>query len=81
NLSEDEYQIIRDFQPVKRQFLIKRQDESVIATLDLSTLGKENLMILSTGASYIDTIENIFDDKEKSLEAKIIALKEVYRNA
>lgn len=81
NLSEDEYQIIRDFQPVKRQFLIKRQDESVIATLDLSTLGKENLMILSTGASYIDTIENIFGDKEKSLEAKIIALKEVYRNA
>lgn len=53
----------------------------MIATLDLSTLGKENLMILSTGASYIDTIENIFNDKEKNLEAKIITLKEVYKNA
>lgn len=81
NLSEDEYQIIRDFQPVKRQFLIKRQDESVIATLDLSTLGKENLMILSTGASYIDTIENIFSNKDMSLESKITTLKEVYKNA
>lgn len=81
NLSEDEYQIIRDFQPVKRQFLIKRQDESVIATLDLSTLGKENLMILSTGASYIDTIENIFSNKDISLESKITTLKEIYKNA
>lgn len=81
NLSEDEYQIIRDFQPVRRQFLIKRQDESVIATLDLSTLGKENLMILSTGASYIDTIENIFSNKDMSLESKITKLKEVYKNA
>lgn len=81
NLSEDEYQIIRDFQPVKRQFLIKRQDESVIATLDLSTLGKENLMILSTGTSYIDTIESIFNDQETSLETKITTLKEVYKNA
>lgn len=81
NLSADEYQIIKDFQPVKRQFLIKRQDESVIATLDLSTLGKENLMILSTGASYIDTIEKIFNNQEMSLEAKITTLKEVYKNA
>ncbi|TKX28257.1 type IV secretion system protein VirB4 [Campylobacter sp. MIT 12-5580] len=81
NLSIDEYQIIRDFQPSKRQFLVKRQDEKVICTLDLSSLGKENLMILSTGSAYIDTIEAIFADENKSLDEKIKALKEIYKSA
>lgn len=81
NLTQEEYEIIRDFQPVKRQFLVKRQDEKVIATLDLSTLGKENLMILSTGSAYIDTIENIFAQENKDLNTKIKELKEVYKNA
>lgn len=81
NLSQEEYEIIRDFQPVKRQFLVKRQDEKVICTLDLSSLGKENLMILSTGAAYIDTIEIIFNDKTKTLNEKINALKEIYKVA
>ena len=81
NLSQEEYEIIRDFQPVKRQFLVKRQDEKVICTLDLSSLGKENLMILSTGAAYIDTIETIFNDENKSLDEKIKALKAIYKAA
>lgn len=80
NLTQEEYEIIRDFQPVKRQFLVKRQDEKVIATLDLSTLGKENLMILSTGSAYIDTIEKIFS-QDIDLDSKISQLKEVYKNA
>ena len=60
---------------------MKRQDEKVICTLDLSSLGKENLMILSTGAAYIDTIESIFNDKNKTLDEKINALKEIYKAA
>lgn len=81
NLSLEEYEIIRDFQPSKRQFLVKRQDEKVICTLDLSSLGKENLMILSTGSAYIDTIETIFSDENKTLNEKIKALKEIYKTA
>lgn len=34
----DEYQIIKDFQPARRELLVKRQEESVIAKLDLSSL-------------------------------------------
>lgn len=80
NLSFDEYEIIRDFQPANREILIKRQDESVIAKLDLSSLGKENLMILSTASAYIDTIEAIFNQENKSLDEKITELKKTYQS-
>ncbi|WP_104722721.1 VirB4 family type IV secretion/conjugal transfer ATPase [Helicobacter mesocricetorum] len=79
-LSYDEYRIIKGFNPAKRQFLIKRQDEKVIATLDLSSLGSENLKILSTGTASIDTIEKIFA-QDKSLDQKVKELKEFYRNS
>ncbi|EOC6529125.1 VirB4 family type IV secretion/conjugal transfer ATPase [Campylobacter jejuni] len=79
-LSEDEYHIIKGFKPSKRQFLVKRQDEKVICTLDLSSLGSENLKILSTGSAYIDTIEKIFSQEDKTLDEKIEELKEAYRN-
>ena len=81
NLSKEEYEIIKAFIPTNRQFLVKRQDEKVIATLDLSSVGKENLMILSTGASYIDTIDKIFSQEDKTLHEKIKELKDVYKNA
>ena len=58
-MSYDEYMIIKSFKPSKRQFLIKRQDEKVICTLDLSSLGSENLKILSTGTAHIDIMRNI----------------------
>lgn len=81
NLSEDEYQIIRDFIPTNRQFLVKRQEEKVIATLDLSTLGKENLMILSTGSAYIDTVDRVFSQENKNIDEKINELKAIYKTA
>ncbi|CUU79158.1 type IV secretion system protein VirB4%2C putative [Campylobacter hyointestinalis subsp. hyointestinalis] len=80
NLTQTEYLTIKDFQPSDRQFLIKRQEEKVICTLDLSSLGVENLKILSTGASYIDTIEKIFAQENKTLDEKINELKEFYRS-
>ncbi|EPF8463804.1 VirB3 family type IV secretion system protein [Campylobacter coli] len=80
-LSYDEYMIIKGFNPAKRQFLIKRQDEKVICTLDLSSLGSENLKILSTGTAHIDTIEKIFSQENKSLDEKVLELKEFYKNS
>ncbi len=80
-LSYDEYMIIKSFKPSKRQFLIKRQDEKVICTLDLSSLGNENLKILSTGTAHIDTIEKIFSQENKSLDEKVLELKEFYKNS
>ena len=46
-----------------------------------SSVGKENLMILSAGASYLDTIDKIFSQKDKTLHEKIKELKDVYKNA
>lgn len=66
---------------MKRQFLIKRQDEKVICTLDLSPLGNENLKILSTETAYIDVIEKIFSQENKSLDEKVLELKEIYKNS
>ncbi|EDO9612309.1 hypothetical protein GY398_001223 [Campylobacter coli] len=80
-LSYDEYMIIKGFNPAKRQFLIKRQDEKVICTLDLSPLGNENLKILSTETAYIDVIEKIFSQENKSLDEKVLELKEFYKNS
>lgn len=81
NLSREEYEIIKSFIPTNRQFLVKRQDEKVIAKLDLSSIGKENLMILSTGTAYVDVIDKIFNQENKSLDEKINELKEIYKNA
>lgn len=81
NLSKEEYEIIKSFIPTNRQFLVKRQDEKVIAKLDLSSIGKENLMILSTGTAYVDVIDKIFSQENKSLNEKINELKEIYKNA
>ncbi|HED7890663.1 TPA: hypothetical protein R6B10_001633 [Campylobacter coli] len=78
---DDEYMIVKGFNPTKRQFLIKRQDEKVICTLDLSPLGNENLKILSTETAYIDVIEKIFSQENKSLDEKVLELKEIYKNS
>lgn len=78
NLSYEEYEIVKNFK--NRQFLIKRQGESVIAMLDLQSLGKENLMILSTGSTYIELVDKIFS-QNKSLQEKVSELKEIYRKA
>ncbi|RDU62116.1 type IV secretion system protein VirB4 [Helicobacter didelphidarum] len=78
NLSREEYEIIRDFDPASRQFLVKRQDEKVICTLDLSSLGATNLKILSTGTQDIDVVEKIFAQEHKSLEQKVSELKLEY---
>ncbi|EGS0795737.1 type IV secretion system protein VirB4, partial [Campylobacter coli] len=78
-LSKDEFLIVKNFAPHKRQFLVKRQDEAVVCSLDLSSLGKENLKILSTGTSYIEKIESIFNQENKTLEEKINELKTFYK--
>ena len=41
---------------------------------------KENLMILSTASAYIDTIEAIFNQENKSLDEKITELKKTYQS-
>ncbi|OCR84643.1 type IV secretion system protein VirB4, partial [Campylobacter fetus] len=68
NLTETEYEIIKNFDPASRQFLVKRQEEKVICTLDLASLGRENLKILSTSTDDIETVERIFAQSGKTLD-------------
>lgn len=74
NLTMDEYEIIKTFDPTKRNFLIKKGKEKTIVTLDLASLGDVNLKILSTSTSNIEMIENIFASN-KSFIAKYNELK------
>ncbi len=80
NCTEKEFNIITNFNPASYQFLIKKSDESVIASLDLSTLGNENIKILSTGEVYVNDIERIFNQKNKSLDEKVKELQEFYKD-
>lgn len=79
SLSEDEFLTIKNFIPATRQFFIKRSNERVICTLDLKSLGDENLKILSTGTTYIELVETIFSQTNKSLEEKVSELQSAYR--
>ena len=47
--------------------------------LDLSTLGKENISIISTGAVHTDKVSEIFS-KEIPLEKKVNELRNYYKN-
>lgn len=79
NLTPEEYEFIRDTDPTTRQFVVKRQNESVICTLDLSSIGKENLKILSTSSEYIDKIEKIFAQSDKDYIQKVAELQNFYK--
>jgi len=76
-LTEEEYFVLSNFKPANRELMVKRSGETVIAKLDLSSLGKANLAILSTATAYADKVEAIFATNE-SLEQKISNLKQMY---
>jgi len=79
NCTEEEYQTIKEIDPSTYQFLVKKHDERVIATLDLSSVASEYINILSTSKAYVDSIEDIFSDPNKSYEEKLEKLKSLYK--
>lgn len=79
NCTEEEFKIIKNFNPAEYPFLVKRSNESAIVNLDLSSLGGENISILSTGTAYIEQVEEIFS-KNISLDEKVEELREYYKN-
>ena len=74
-----EFKKIKEFNPDAYQFLIKRGKENVIASLDLTSIGDENIKILSTGSAYVDDIKRIMNDDKKSLNTRIEDLKNFYK--
>lgn len=79
NCTEEEYLTIKNIDPSTYQFLIKKYDERVLATLDLSSVDPEIIRILSTSKAYVDTIEDIFNDSSKTYHEKLNELKSLYK--
>ena len=79
NCTPKEFGIIRKFNPSDYRFLVKKTSESVIASLDLNSIGKENIKILSTGEAYVNSIEEIFTQENKTIGEKVKELQELYR--
>lgn len=79
NCTLEEYQTIKNIDPSTYQFLIKKHDEKVLATLDLSSVDEEYIKILSTSKPYVDDIEKIFSDESKPYKTKLNELKSLYK--
>lgn len=73
-----EYETIKNFNPALYPFMVKRSGETAIVNLDLSTLGKENISIISTGAVHVEKINEIFA-KDISLNEKVEELRNYYK--
>lgn len=59
NLSKEEYEFAKNTIPSMYQVLIKKAEERAIASLDLSSIGKTYLKIISTGKAYVEELEKI----------------------
>jgi len=79
NCTKEEYLTIKNIDPGTYQFLIKKYNERVIATLDLSSVKPETIKILSTSKAYVDSIEDIFNDSSKTYKEKLNELKSLYK--
>ena len=75
----EEYETIKNFNPAEYPFMVKRSGETAIVNLDLSTLGKENISIISTGTAHVDKVNEIFS-QEISLDQKVQELRNYYKN-
>lgn len=79
NCTKEEFEIIRNLNPSDYKCLVKKNNESVIVNLDLSSIGNEDLKILSTGLPYVPRVEQIFKNEENTLDEKVEELRLMYK--
>lgn len=77
--TKEEFLTIKNFNESVFPFLVKKGSEVAIVNLDLSTLGKENISIISTGTAYVEKVDEIFA-QEISLDEKVEELRKYYKN-
>lgn len=78
NMSEMEYEFVKNTQPDDYLFLVKKGvDYRAIATIDLSHLG-EIVKILSTAKVYADELEKI-NNSSNTYNERYTAIKELYK--
>lgn len=77
NLSKEEYEFAKNTIPSMYQVLIKKAEERAIASLDLSSIGKTYLKIISTGKAYVEELEKI-NKLKADYETKFQKILELY---
>ncbi|OCS32906.1 VirB3 family type IV secretion system protein (plasmid) [Campylobacter fetus] len=81
-ISKEEYDFVKTTPPTARQFLVRKgsttDGDRTIASLDLKSLGKVNLGILSTPTNLVEYIENIIYDDTRNYEQKLSDIKKLY---
>ena len=77
--NEAEYMRVKDFNPSDFNFLIKRDEGSVVATLDLTGMDKSHIKILSTNISDVSSIKEIYANEEDSNAEKLNKLKSYFK--
>lgn len=81
NMSLEEYKFVKNVNPNLYRFMVKKNTgQKTIVSLDLSSIGKVNLAILSTGSTFVDEVKNIINDRTKSYDEKLENLKDLYRS-
>jgi len=77
--SEEEYLRVKHFNPSEFNCLIKRDEGSVIATIDLSGMEDIYLKILSTNKTDVENIKKIYENDDFSQEEKFLNLKAYFK--
>lgn len=78
NLSKEEFEFVKNTIPSEYKFIIKKAEERAIATINLSSIGKVYLKILSTGKAYVEALEEINSDASLDYEARLERIKKIY---
>jgi type IV secretion system protein VirB4 len=77
--TEKEFEVIRNFKPSEYKFMIKREEGSTVATINLEGIPREYIKILSTEKADVEKIEDIFSQEGLSHSQKVEKLKDLYR--
>ena len=82
SVTEEEFAFVKTTSPTLYRFIIKKGvGERAIASIDLSSVGKTYLKILSTGSAYVEKIEEINDDPNLDYKGRFEAIKAIYERS
>jgi len=76
--SESEYLRVKQFDKTEYKFLIKRDEESIVASLNLGNMDKFFIKALSTDETDVKIIKDIFS-KDIEIDEKVSQLKQYYK--
>lgn len=76
--SESEYLRVKGFDKTNYNFLVKRDEESIVTSLDLSNMDSFFIKALSTDETDVESIQKIFK-QDITLEEKIEQLKQYFK--